>query len=482
MVRVPAAAPGGRAARSSAAGLGFWKTKEHGVNPDCAQSGSPGAQTLLGQPGCWAAGLLGRGAARLRGGAAGCFHTWPPPRSHSTPGTGPCPSPPTPPETSNRDHSPNRDPGPDGGNPCVYRLKPPGGNKGRGSPQPSWLAGTRTPLGLRRPGSRTAPGSPLESGRRRGGLGVPSAGTRSRSEAAWRRSSRDPAARSGPCPPASPGPPNLLPRWLGLRCSRGAASARSTHAPCLWDAQRPPTPTPPAPPSRHRSGRHTRHSGQATAPKPPPPGRIHVESEVRPPVAAAPRPRADRTSRRGLRSGRRLARVPEPGTIAAGVGRGAAETRGPRLSQGSRESLDQHPGACPRRPQAEGGGEGRARTGGEQGGRSPGRAGARGGGGRYLWPRRPPRAAGCPAPGLGALPSPPHVPGAGSDALPAAAAAVSPLFTRTGARRPGTGIAGPSHVSRLPDPAREHPAGALSMFPGGGRGSERARPGRPSCS
>lgn len=46
---------------------------------------------------------------------------------------------------------------------------------------------------------------------------------------------------------------------------------------------------------------------------------------------------------------------------------------------------------------------------------------------------------------------------------------------QTGARGPGTGIPKPSHVSRLPGPAREHPAGAVSMFPGGERGSDRVR-------
>lgn len=57
------------------------------------------------------------------------------------------------------------------------------------------------------------------------------------------------------------------------------------------------------------------------------------------------------------------------------------------------------------------------------------------------------RAAGSPASRLGALPSPPHVLRAGSSALTAATAGVAALFTQTGARGPGTGIARPSHVS-----------------------------------
>lgn len=57
------------------------------------------------------------------------------------------------------------------------------------------------------------------------------------------------------------------------------------------------------------------------------------------------------------------------------------------------------------------------------------------------------RAAGSPASRLGALPSPPHVLGAGSSALTAATAVLSALFTQTGARGPGTGIPRPSHVS-----------------------------------
>lgn len=95
--------------------------------------------------------------------------------------------------------------------------------------------------------------------------------------------------------------------------------------------------------------------------------------------------------------------------------------------------------------------------------------------GPYLWPRRPQPVAGCPVSGLGTLPSPPHVLGAGSNALTAATGVASALFTQTGARGPGTGIPKPSHVSRLPGPAREHPAGAVSMFPGGERGSDRVR-------
>lgn len=76
------------------------------------------------------------------------------------------------------------------------------------------------------------------------------------------------------------------------------------------------------------------------------------------------------------------------------------------------------------------------------------------------------RAAGSPASRLGALPCPPHVFRAGSQALTAATAVVSALFTQTGARGPGTGIPRPSHVSRLPGPGGEHPAGAASTFQG----------------
>lgn len=57
------------------------------------------------------------------------------------------------------------------------------------------------------------------------------------------------------------------------------------------------------------------------------------------------------------------------------------------------------------------------------------------------------RAAGSPASRLDVLPSPPHVFRAGSGALTAATDSVAALFTRTGARGPGTGIARPSHVS-----------------------------------
>lgn len=67
--------------------------------------------------------------------------------------------------------------------------------------------------------------------------------------------------------------------------------------------------------------------------------------------------------------------------------------------------------------------------------------------GPYLWPRGPQPAADCPSSGLGTLPSPPHVLGAGYEELTAATAVVSALFTQTGARGPGPGIPRPSHVS-----------------------------------
>lgn len=93
---------------------------------------------------------------------------------------------------------------------------------------------------------------------------------------------------------------------------------------------------------------------------------------------------------------------------------------------------------------------------------------------RVLWPRNRQPAADTPVSGLGTLPSPPHVLGSGSDAFTGATGVVSALFTQTDARGPGTGIPKPSHVSRLSGPAYEHPADAVSMFPGGERGSDRA--------